>query len=39
MDYIVRIKPIEAFGTIATRFHMRLLYWSFFSNSATNGIE
>lgn len=26
MDYIVRIKPIEAFGTIATRLHIRLFY-------------
>ena len=26
MDYIVRIKPIEAFGTLATRLHIRLVY-------------
>jgi hypothetical protein len=32
MDYIVRIKPIEAFGTIATRLHIRLFYVLFGSN-------
>jgi hypothetical protein len=32
MDYIVRIKPIEAFGTIATRLHIRLFYVLFSSN-------
>lgn len=26
MEYIIRIKPIEAFGTIATRLHVRLFY-------------
>ena len=32
MDYIVRIKPIEAFGTIATRLHIRLFYVLFGSS-------
>ena len=26
MEYIIRIKPIEAFGTLATRLHVRLFY-------------
>lgn len=26
MEYIIRIKPIEAFGTISTRLHVRLFY-------------
>jgi hypothetical protein len=32
MDYIVRIMPIEAFGTIATRLHIRLFYVLFGTN-------
>lgn len=34
MDYIVRIKPIEAFGTIATRLHIRLFYVLFGSTQS-----
>lgn len=34
MDYIVRIKPIEAFGTIATRLHIRLFYVLFGSSQS-----
>lgn len=32
MEYIVRIKPIKAFNTIATRLHIRLFYVLYGSN-------
>lgn len=38
MEYIIRIKPIEAFGTIATRLHIRLFY-VLFGSSQTCFIE